>query len=53
MLGLTGCNKDDVFELKDFHAISKLAIGLPPEEGIETIRQALIDRYPGKVREKL
>ena len=46
---LEGRKAGNIFEPADLHRISKLGIGLPKEEMFDTVQQALIEKYPGKI----
>ncbi len=48
---LAGCQNH--FKAEDIHDIAKLAVGQEPEQGIQTIMQALETKYPGKIRHEL
>lgn len=53
LLSLAGCTSGYRFEPEDIHEIAKLGMGLPIDEAISVIHDALEERYPGLVREEL
>jgi hypothetical protein len=54
---LPGCpemqDQQTLFTPEEIHEISLLGIGLPPEEAINTIHQALRAKYPDLIREEM
>lgn len=57
LLVLPGCpelaDQHAVIDPEDIHQISLLGMGLPPEEGIARIHEALMAKYPGLIKENL
>ena len=46
-------NANARFDPEDIHQISLLGQGLPPEEGIKRIHEALLAKYPGLIKEDM
>lgn len=53
MFALAGCSGEPKFAPEDIHAIAKLGVDQSPEEAIQTIHQALMEKYPDLIRKDL